>query len=202
MHFGSRIRPLSPKLNWTLCTIGFGCHGCHKKSDLYKIPWPVSAVYLETKISIIYKNHFRKLLKQLFSWLYRWYYIAYTDIKKPACILCKDLKQNKSKKCPVSVLVFGLGLRVKRLEIYYCQLKKNNKPRCYIVQLENFTVKKIIRDYLWDFVERFLFFLQIWVWFSCIPSFNLLLCLELVKKFTVMEGVVESNFSVQLWSKP
>ena len=37
------------------------------------------------------------------------------------------------------------------------------------------------------------------VWFSCIPSFNLLLCLELVKKFTVVAvvaGGVESNFSV------
>ena len=36
------------------------------------------------------------------------------------------------------------------------------------------------------------------VWFSCIPSFNLLLCLDLVKKFTVVGGgwVDESNFSV------
>ena len=43
--------------------------------------------------------------------------------------------------------------------------------------------------------------------FSCIPSFNLLLCLELVKKFVVVGGggwwvvvvvVVETNYSVKL----
>ena len=33
--------------------------------------------------------------------------------------------------------------------------------------------------------------------FSCIPSFNLLLCLELVKKFVVV-AVVETNYSVKL----
>ena len=53
------------------------------------------------------------------------------------------------------------------------------------------------------------FFFQIWVWFGLvwfdlvvIPSFNLLLCLELVNKFSMWEVVVESNFSVHLLSKP
>ena len=40
------------------------------------------------------------------------------------------------------------------------------------------------------------------VWFGCIPSFNLLLYLELVKKFIVVVGGNESNFIVHLWSKP
>ena len=63
-----------------------------------------------------------------------------------------------------------------------------------------------------NYFEIFLL-LQIWVqcvWYSCIPSFNLLLYLELVKKFSVVRwvggwlvgGGVESNFSVHLWSKP
>ena len=34
--------------------------------------------------------------------------------------------------------------------------------------------------------------------FSCIPSFNLLLCLELVKKLLVVVVAVETNYSVKL----
>ena len=41
------------------------------------------------------------------------------------------------------------------------------------------------RDFLRDFVFKFGFGL---VWFSCIPSFNLLLFLELATKFTVVTG--------------
>ena len=39
------------------------------------------------------------------------------------------------------------------------------------------------------------------VCFSCIPSFNLLICLELVKKCTVVVvgGGIVSNFSVHCW---
>ena len=87
----------------------------------------------------------------------------------------------------------------------------HNKPGCYSVQLEHFC-KRFFLDFfsrffweiLWDFFFlRFGFSL---VWFSCIPSFDLLLCLELVKKFSevVVGGWVgvESSFSVQLWSKP
>ena len=38
--------------------------------------------------------------------------------------------------------------------------------------------------------------------FSCIPSFNLLLYLELVKRFSVVVVGLERNFSVHIWSKP
>ena len=50
------------------------------------------------------------------------------------------------------------------------------------------------------FVEIFFFKFGFGLFlFSCVPSFNLLLCLELVKKFSVVVvvgGGVESNFSV------
>ena len=59
---------------------------------------------------------------------------------------------------------------------------------------ERFFLRFLLRDFCWEILLRFcleIFFFKFGfglVWFSCIPSFNLLLCLELVKKFVVVVG--------------
>ena len=69
--------------------------------------------------------------------------------------------------------------------------KKHNWQGC---PLESF-FKNLKKNYYFEFGFSL-------VWFCCILSFNLLLCLELFKKFSVVGGGgVESNFSVHLWSK-
>ena len=57
-----------------------------------------------------------------------------------------------------------------------------------------------LKKILVDFFEICIFNLGL-VWFDLVvSSFNLLLCFELVKKFSVVVVVVESNFSVHLRS--
>ena len=87
-----------------------------------------------------------------------------------------------------------------------------NKPRCYSVQLlimldiflsfwgdfqKVIFIDSFWKIFVWFSVRKFSLFKKNYlnfefgfnlVWFSCIPSFNLLLWLELVKKFSVVGG--------------
>ena len=92
---------------------------------------------------------------------------------------------------PTSTLPIRLRLHIiTRPNSPHAPPTKQNKPICYSVQHEKFNLfpfssqdffENVMRDY-------FVKFGFCSVWFSCLPSFNLLLCLELVKQFSVVGG--------------
>ena len=78
----------------------------------------------------------------------------------------------------------------------------------YKINVENVRLLKTVfeTDFVVSFFRHYLrdcsLYCFVLFWYICIPSFNFLLYLELVNKFSVVGSSVERNFNVHLRSKP